>query len=671
MMLLKIVFNAVGMDDWEQASNWAKDEWEMKKQGLSYGDEAFSKKLDGLLDWAEANGFANSIVDPYIPWLATRLKKPAISSDLNLITRLWRSFRAIAIWASETKTDIGNVTVVDALHKSVEYVPRAARKGLEESDANPVVYRFSDGFKVVQLKTDEALKQEGDVMKHCVGTYCSKVQSGESVIYSLRQPDNIPVVTMEYNPKNKSFHQMFGPRNRDPSDSQKKYLIEFVENKFPHDVRGLLLAGKPAKDIDLIAAIRMGVNLRGVNLSGADLRDAILRDADLTSANLTDADLTDANLKGADLRDADLEGAILTDADLTGADLTGANLTNADLRVAKLIGAYLTYAGLGGANLGGANLTDAKLGANLEGANLEGAILTDADLEGANLRGVNLTGADLDGANLGGANLGGANLKGIKYNNQTIWPAGFTPPANAVAASADDDYEPPADIWEAIDWANDGYLKPEDLEKLKAEIKQYKNVRVLDDVLEDTFLVDDKVVTIDGDDFSVQDPEEWVSDQMESMRSNFKDKVEGLLTERFNNDFQEYPGTLFHSTPNKNLGAIMKQGLRAESQTRGLTNRGVGAAIFTYDNEESTMTGSYGDTVLAIDCKAMKRDGLEFYVEQEPAVTENETAGVLASAVSANDFYWEAGGDGADDPATVILHIDRVPPKYLRVVSAP
>jgi hypothetical protein len=226
-------------------------------------------------------------------------------------------------------------------------------------------------------------------------------------------------------------------------------------------------------------------------------------------------------------------------------------------------------------------------------------------------------------------------------------------------------------MWEAIDWANDGYLKPEDLEKLKADIKQYENVRALDDVLEDTFLVEDKVVTIDGDDFSVQDPEEWVFDQMESIHSNIKDKVESLLTERFNNDFQDYPVTLFHSTPNKNLEALMKRGLQAESQSRGLTNRGVGAAIFTYDNEESTMTGSYGDTVLAIDCKAMKRDGLEFYVEQEPAVVENETAGVLANVAGADNFHWEAGGDGADDPATVILHIDRVPPKYLRVVSAP
>ena len=108
---------------------------------------------------------------------------------------------------------------------------------------------------------------------------------------------------------------MFGPRNRDPSTSQKKYLIEFVENKFPHDIKGLLLAGKPLKDIDLIAAIKMGaylegVNLEGVNLVGADLRGADLRGVNLVGADLVGANLRDANLSSADLGKATLSGVI-------------------------------------------------------------------------------------------------------------------------------------------------------------------------------------------------------------------------------------------------------------------------------------------------------------------------------------------------------------------------
>ena len=229
--------------------------------------------------------------------------------------------------------------------------------------------------------------------------------------------------------------------------------------------------------------------------------------------------------------------------------------------------------------------------------------------------------------------------------------------------------EAPADLWEAISWANDGYLEADEIEALRAEIEKHPRVRVLDEVLEDTFLVEGRVVSIDGDDFKVLSPSQWVADEMESFRSDIKDKVELALTERFNEDFQEGPVTLWHATPSENLDSILKQGLRAENRTRGLTNRGVSAAIFTSDNEETAMYGSYGDTVLAIDCKAMKRDGISFSVEQEPAVVEREAAGVLASAVGAADFDWYPGSDGADDPSTVILRIPRVPPKYLRVVS--
>ena len=125
-------------------------------------------------------------------------------------------------------------------------------------------------------------------------------------------------------------------------------------------------------------------------------------------------DLVGANLYGANLRGADLSGANLYGANLRGADLSGANLYGANLYGANLYGAYLS----------GANLS----GANLYGANLRGAGLSGANLYGANLRGANLCDADLSGADLSGANLSNANLSGAKWDETTVWPAGFTPP---------------------------------------------------------------------------------------------------------------------------------------------------------------------------------------------------------------------------------------------------
>jgi len=340
LTVLDVVFNAIGIDHWRQELDFEPND----------GDEVFGHFADQLS--------SNTIVDAYIPWLAKVVKRGLTRGEEDALKR---RFRSVCVWAKETKTDLGKVALADALENASSHVTFAGRKGKVESDANPVVYRFDDGFKIVQLKTDAALKREGDLLKHCVGTYCEKVRKGTSVIYSLRTPSNEPLVTLEYQPESERFTQMLGLENEKPELSDQPYLIEFVEKNFPHDKMGLglLLAGKPAKEIDL---------------EGADLTGAIL-----IEANLVDADLTGANLKGADLR-----GANFYCADLTGANLKGADLSDADLR--------------------GAILTD--------------AILTD----------VILTRADLDGANLEGADLEGADLRGIKYDDDTVWSEGFTPP---------------------------------------------------------------------------------------------------------------------------------------------------------------------------------------------------------------------------------------------------
>ncbi|MFG1796667.1 pentapeptide repeat-containing protein [Nocardia sp. NPDC049149] len=149
--------------------------------------------------------------------------------------------------------------------------------------------------------------------------------------------------------------------------------------------------------------------LADLNLSGADLTGADLSYSDLTRANLSYSDLTRADLVSTNLTRADLIGADLTHADLTHADLTHAGLTHADLTDADLTSADLTHA-----NLTDANLTDADL--------------TGADLSRADLSNANLTRANLTAAKLTRANLTDTQLSGVKYNEFTRWPDGFTPP---------------------------------------------------------------------------------------------------------------------------------------------------------------------------------------------------------------------------------------------------
>ncbi|MGY5210076.1 pentapeptide repeat-containing protein [Nocardia gipuzkoensis] len=183
--------------------------------------------------------------------------------------------------------------------------------------------------------------------------------------------------------------------------------------------------------IDLSKSCLVVANLSATNLAGAILYLANLDGANLDGAHLDGAHLNEAHMFGADLRDTDLQGAhlgaaILNWANLTGKDLRGTDLQGAYLKEASLDGADLRGTDLKGAHLDGANLNEA----NLNGADLNGADLNGADLTGADLTGADLTGTDLTGTDLRGTDLADANLKDIRYNGDTKWPDGFTPPPN-------------------------------------------------------------------------------------------------------------------------------------------------------------------------------------------------------------------------------------------------
>jgi len=63
-----------------------------------------------------------------------------------------------------------------------------------------VVYKFENGFTIVDVNTEKDLGVEGDKMGHCVGSYCDDVASGRTTIYSLRDARNEPHATIEVLP---------------------------------------------------------------------------------------------------------------------------------------------------------------------------------------------------------------------------------------------------------------------------------------------------------------------------------------------------------------------------------------------------------------------------------------------------------------------------------------
>lgn len=88
------------------------------------------------------------------------------------------------------------------------------------------VCELNKGFKVVELNSPKCLSYEGAVMGHCVGSYWNKVASGNIKIFSLRDKNDNPHTTIEYDLNRGEVIQVQGKENKRPIS---KYLSLFTE----------------------------------------------------------------------------------------------------------------------------------------------------------------------------------------------------------------------------------------------------------------------------------------------------------------------------------------------------------------------------------------------------------------------------------------------------------
>jgi hypothetical protein len=104
----------------------------------------------------------------------------------------------IADWVRATQVQIASFDLPSAVAASdkwhEEQAAEGAGQGYEEKN---VVYTFKNGWTIQDVKTENDLQVEGNLMGHCVGSYCEQVGAGESTIFSLRDPQNMPHATIE------------------------------------------------------------------------------------------------------------------------------------------------------------------------------------------------------------------------------------------------------------------------------------------------------------------------------------------------------------------------------------------------------------------------------------------------------------------------------------------
>lgn len=259
---IDIVANAIGQDRWQErvverlvagggneaADRFADDldELDLLRRGSAVRSKAktddrfaylLAKVVDPLVDLLKFfPAFREKkAIDGAVTWIASQLaaldkratKAPTFENDsayAEAVISLKKQGAVLGMWLERDRPELNRMSLADVQEALDEFDPDD-----EEVPQGEVVYEFDDGVTVQKLTTKEQLDVEGDVMQHCVGGYCDQVRRGTSEIYSVRDANGRPHVTIEYSPHQRRFVQVRGKQNDDPTPKWQKYVDEFKE----------------------------------------------------------------------------------------------------------------------------------------------------------------------------------------------------------------------------------------------------------------------------------------------------------------------------------------------------------------------------------------------------------------------------------------------------------
>jgi hypothetical protein len=121
----------------------------------------------------------------------------------------------------------------DAVKKALKFYPKTMKEEIDEE----VVYTFDDGWTIKKILSDRGLKREGHLMNNCMLSYTMD-DLEDDIIYSLRDTQNNPHATIEYDDGLKGINQIKGNLNDKPKEAYVPYIVEFIKAnnfKVKHD----------------------------------------------------------------------------------------------------------------------------------------------------------------------------------------------------------------------------------------------------------------------------------------------------------------------------------------------------------------------------------------------------------------------------------------------------
>lgn len=196
-------------------------------------DPILARRLEAISDVNKAKSlFANAPM--------TRDTHDALERAIRLpytdpVARVVPKFRLIADWARDEKVDLGSMNLGTAIESAEAWF--SAKKWAGRTPPGSTVFAWPDKWTIRELLTKEDLEYEGAAMGHCVGAYDpEQIGPGRETkwrLFSLRDPENRPHATLEWDRDQQYVLQLRGKGNAEPLRKYLERMVAFRLAMFP------------------------------------------------------------------------------------------------------------------------------------------------------------------------------------------------------------------------------------------------------------------------------------------------------------------------------------------------------------------------------------------------------------------------------------------------------
>ena len=184
-------------------------------------------------------------------------------------------FESILDWMNSAdgpaiSTHWSKISVAQAEAAELSWIGRmakaAAKRDLEASDAAGTSFFCSGGelgssLRWVNVFSQDSLDREGALMRHCVGSYAKDVAASRKTIYSLRNQDNKPLLTVEA--RGSRLHQLKAFANA-PCPPELMSAVRLFASSFALLHEGSVIdVSHEIQDAGIIPVPGLGLAIRG------------------------------------------------------------------------------------------------------------------------------------------------------------------------------------------------------------------------------------------------------------------------------------------------------------------------------------------------------------------------------------------------------------------------